>query len=391
MRVHFAMAVLTLMGAPLVLAGCDDRSVAAVPPPVPEVGVVTITASPKPIIKELPGRIAPTRVADVRARVSGIVIARLFEQGSEVKAGDALYQIDPKPFEVDLQSAEAALAKAEAVLEQTTAQANRTAQLISKQAASLAENETAIATARQAAADVAARKADVARARLNLEYATIRAPISGIIGAALVSEGALVVQNDATSMATIQQLETVYADFTQSASELNRLRRDFESGELERIEPGAAKVRLVLDEGSLYASQGKLLFSDAKVDTFTGQVTLRGEFKNPNRELLPGMYVRVQIEQGIDKDAIVIPQQAIQRNSAGISEVYILNNENRVTLQPVRIGTAVEGNWFILDGLKQGDRVVVEGFQKFAVGDAVNPGKWPQDVASAGSIPTRLE
>lgn len=391
MRVHFAMAVLTLMGAPLVLAGCDDRSVAAVPPPVPEVGVVTITASPKPIIKELPGRIAPTRVADVRARVSGIVIARLFEQGSEVKAGDALYQIDPKPFEVDLQSAEAALAKAEAVLEQTTAQANRTAQLISKQAASLAENETAIATARQAAADVAARKADVARARLNLEYATIRAPISGIIGAALVSEGALVVQNDATSMATIQQLETVYADFTQSASELNRLRRDFESGELERIEPGAAKVRLVLDEGSLYASQGKLLFSDAKVDTFTGQVTLRGEFKNPNRELLPGMYVRVQIEQGIDKDAIVIPQQAIQRNSAGTSEVYVLNNENRVTLQPVRIGTAVEGNWFILDGLKQGDRVVVEGFQKFAVGDAVNPGKWPQDVASAGSIPTRLE
>lgn len=391
MRVHFTMAVLTLMGAPLVLAGCDDRSVAAVPPPVPEVGVVTITASPKPIIKELPGRIAPTRVADVRTRVSGIVIARLFEQGGDVKAGDALYQIDPKPFEVDLQSAEAALAKAEAVLEQTTAQANRTAALISKQAASLAENETAIATARQAAADVAARKADVARARLNLEYATVRAPISGIIGAALVSEGALVVQNDATSMATIQQLETVYADFTQSASELNRLRRDFASGELERIEPGAAKVRLVLDEGSLYASQGKLLFSDAKVDTFTGQVTLRGEFKNPNRELLPGMYVRVQIEQGIDKDAILIPQQAIQRNSAGTSEVYVLNNENRVALQPVRIGTAVEGNWFILDGLKQGDRVVVEGFQKFAVGDAVNPGKWPQDMASAGSIPTRLE
>ncbi len=391
MRAHFAMAVLTLMGAPLVLAGCDDRSIAAVPPPVPEVGVVTISASPKPIIKELPGRIAPTRVADVRARVSGIVIARLFEQGSEVRSGDALYQIDPKPFEVDLQSAEAALAKAEAVLEQTTAQANRTAQLISKQAASLAENETAIATARQAAADVAARKADVARARLNLEYATVRAPISGIIGAALVSEGALVVQNDATSMATIQQLETVYADFTQSASELNRLRRDFDSGELERIEPGAAKVRLVLDEGALYASQGKLLFSDAKVDTFTGQVTLRGEFKNPNRELLPGMYVRVQIEQGIDKDAIVIPQQAIQRNSAGTSEVYVLNNENRVALQPVRIGTAIEGNWFILDGLKQGDRVVVEGFQKFAVGDAVNPGKWPQDMASADSIPARLE
>jgi membrane fusion protein (multidrug efflux system) len=385
------MAVLTLMGAPLVLAGCDDRSVAAVPPAVPDVGVVTISASPKHIVKELPGRIAPTRVADVRARVSGIIVARLFEQGSEVKAGDALYQIDPKPFEVDLQSAEAALAKAQAIFEQATAQANRTASLISKQAASLAENETAIAMARQAAADVAARKADVARAKLNLEYATIRAPISGIIGAALVSEGALVVQNDPTSLASIQQLDTVYADFTQSASDLNKLRRDFDSGELERIEPDAAKVRLLLDDGSLYPIQGRLLFSDAKVDTSTGQVTLRGEFKNLNRELLPGMYVRVQIEQGIDNDAILVPQQAVQRNSAGGSDVYVLNNENRVSLQPVRVGSVMDGNLLVLEGLKQGDRVVVEGFQKFAVGDAVNPGKWPQDVATADVSRPRVE
>jgi membrane fusion protein (multidrug efflux system) len=386
------MAVLTLMGAPLILAGCDDKSIAAVPPAIPDVGVVTITASPKPIVKELPGRIAPTRVADVRARVPGIVVARLFEQGSEVKAGDTLYQIDPKPFEVDLQSAEAALAKAQAVFDQTTAQANRTAALISKQAASLAENETAIATARQAAADVSARKADVARARLNLEYATIRAPISGLIGAALVSEGALVMQNDATSMASIQQLDTVYADFTQSVSELHRLRRDFASGDLEQIAPGAAKVRLVLDDGKPHSAEGKLLFSDAKVDAYTGQVTLRGEFKNPERELLPGMYVRVQIEQGIDNDAILVPQQAVQRNSGGGSEVYVLNKENRAVLQPVRVGTAIDGQWLILDGLKQGDRVVVEGFQKFAAGDAVNPGKWPQELASVpATTATRLQ
>ncbi|MDQ8727166.1 efflux RND transporter periplasmic adaptor subunit [Bradyrhizobium sp. LHD-71] len=384
MRARSAMVVLALVSAPLVLAGCDERSVAATQTSVPDVSVITIAAAPKSIVRELPGRIAPTRVADVRARVSGIVTARLFEQGSEVKAGDALYQIDPKPFEVDLQSAEAALAKAEAVFEQTSLQSKRTAALIAKQAASVAENEAAIATARQAAADVAARKADVARAKLNLEYATVRAPISGVIGAALVSEGALVVQNDTTSMATIQQLDTVYADFTQSAAELGRLRRDLESGALQRIAPDAVKVSLMLDEGA-HPVEGRLLFSDRKVDTHTGQVTLRGEFKNPKRELLPGMYVRVQIEQGIDNDAILVPLQAIQRNGGGTSEVYVLNAENRAVLRPVRVGTEIDGQSLILDGLKQGDRVVVEGFQKFAAGDPVAPVPWQQRVAAAPS------
>jgi membrane fusion protein (multidrug efflux system) len=392
MRANLAVTVLTLVGLPLIAAGCDERSIAATAPTAaaPEVGIVTISAQPKPIVRELPGRIAPVRVADVRARVSGIVVARLFEQGSEVKAGDALYQIDPKPFEVDLQAAEAALAKAEAVAEQTRLQAQRTAALIVKQAASLAENEASQATARQAIADVAARKAEVARAKLNLDYATVRAPISGVIGAALVSEGALVVQNDTTSMATIQQLDTVYADFTQSAAELNRLRRDLDSGALERIAPDAAKVTLMLDEGAPYPAEGKLLFSDRKVDAFTGQVTLRGEFKNPTRELLPGMYVRVQIEQGIDTDAIVVPQQAVQRNSAGSSEVYVLNNENRALVRPVRTGTAIDGQWLILDGLKQGDRVVVEGFQKFAAGDAVTPGQWPRVVSVGDARVTQI-
>lgn len=389
MRVRLAVAILTLVGAPLLLTGCDEPSVAATTPPPPDVGIVTITASPRPIIRELPGRIAPVRVADVRSRVSGIVVARLFEQGSEVKAGDALYQIDSKPFEVDLQAAEAALAKAEAVAEQATLQAQRTRALIAKQAASVAENEAADATARQAAADVAARKADVARAKLNLEYATVRAPISGVIGAALVSEGALVVQNDTTSMATIQQLDTVYADFTQSAAELNRLRRDLESGALKRIAPDATRVTLQMDDGAPYPVEGKLLFSDRKVDTFTGQVTLRGEFRNPSRELLPGMYVRVQIEQGIDTDAILVPLQAVQRNGAGNSEVYVLNKENRAVVRPVRLGTAIDGQWLVLEGLKHGDRVVVDGFQKFAAGDAVVPRAWSQ-VASTSSRDQRV-
>lgn len=381
--VKSALFALVVLGAPALLAGCNDQSVASVPPPAPGVGMVTVSASPRPQVKELPGRIAPTRVADVRTRVSGIVVERLFEQGSDVKVGDPLYQIDAAPFQVDLQAAQAALEKAQAVQDQSKLQAERIGNLITRQAASQAENETAIATARQAAADVAARRADVARAKLNLEYATIRAPISGVIGAALVTEGTLVVQNDATSLAKIQQLDTVYADFTQSASELSRLRRDLESGELDRIAPDAAKVRLVLDDGSVHPSEGKLLFSDARVDTYTGQVTLRGEFTNTNRELLPGMYVRVLIEQGIDKDAILIPQQSVQRNSAGGSDVFVLNKEDRAVLTPIRVGAAVDGQWIVIDGLKQGDRIIVDGFQKFAAGDAVKPEPWTRASSSS--------
>jgi len=223
----------------------------------------------------------------------------------------------------------------------------------------------------------------VAYAQVQLSYCEIRAPISGIVGAALVSEGALVVQNDAASLATIQQLDPIYADFTQSITELHHLRRAFETGELDRIAPDAMKVRLVLDDGDLYPLPGKLLFSDARVDAHTGQVTLRGEFPNPKRELLPGMYVRVQIEQGIDSDAIAVPQQAIQRNGGGVSEVFVVKDDNRVALQPVRIGSQQDGQWFVTEGLKSGDKVVVEGFQKFAAGDKVRPQSWAEADASA--------
>jgi membrane fusion protein (multidrug efflux system) len=334
------------------------------------------------MVRELPGRIAPTRVSDVRPRVSGIVVQRLFNQGSEVKAGDTLYKIDPRPFEVEVQSSEAALARAKATLEQATQHANRIATLTSQRAAPEAKNEEAIASLRQAEADLAGRKADVARARLNLDYATIRAPIDGIVGAALVSEGALVVQNETAGLATIQQLDPIYADFTQSVTELNQLRRALESGELDRISQDAMKVRLVLDDGAIYPLTGKLLFSDAKVDAHTGQVTLRGEFPNPKRELLPGMYVRVQIEQGIDSDAIAVPQQAIQRNVGGGSEVFVVKDDNLVAVQPVRTGSIQDGQWFVTEGLKAGDKVVVEGFQKFAAGDKVRPRAWAEADAS---------
>lgn len=376
-RSHAMTSMALLFGAAVLLSGCNDQSVAsAQPPEPPEVSIVTVKASPQAIIRELPGRIAPLRVADVRPRVSGIIVERLFEQGSEVKAGDALYQIDPKPFEVELQAAEAALAKAEAALQQASQHAVRIETLTKSQAASTASNEVAIANLAQARAEVGARTADVSRARLNLGYATIRAPISGIIGAALLSEGVLVVQNETHALATIQQLNSVYADFTQSVNDMNRLRRDFERGDLDRVSEDAAKVRLVLDEGAAYPLAGKLLFSDTKVDAGTGQVTLRGEFKNPGRELLPGMFVRVLIEQGRDPDAIVVPPQAIQRNSSGASEVFVVKDDSRIVAQPVRTGGLIDGQWLITAGLKPGQRVVVEGFQKFVVGDAVKASDW---------------
>lgn len=392
LRAQSACIALMLAALAPLLAGCKEPTAnAAAAISEVDVSVVVVQPRARAQVRELPGRIAPTRVADVRPRVSGIIVERLFNQGSEVKAGDPLYRIDPRPFDVEVQSTEAALSRAKAALEQATAHANRIATLFKEKAAPEAKNEEAIAALRQAQADVAARKADVARARLNLDYATIRAPIDGIVGAAYVSEGALVVQNDSTSLATIQQLDPIYADFTQSITEMHRLRRAVENGELDRIAPDAMKVRLQFDNGELYPLSGKLLFSEAKVDAQTGQVTLRGEFPNPRRELLPGMYVRVQLEQGIDSDAIAVPEQAIQRNSGGGSEVYVVRDDGRVTIQPVKIGSQQDGMWFVTDGLKSGDKVVVEGFQKFTPGDKVKTQSWVEADASAGikQLPTR--
>lgn len=375
--------------APL-LAGCDEPTAATAASeaaPEPEVSVVVAKPQSRAVVRELPGRVAPTRVAEVRPRVSGIVVERLFHQGTEVKAGDPLYRIDPRPFEVEVQSNQAALARAKAVLDQAAQHAHRVTTLYNQKAMPEAENEKAIAAQRQAEADLAAREADLARAKLNLDYATIRAPIDGIVGAALVSEGALVVQNDSTSLATIQQIDPIYADFTQSVTELNQLRRAFETGELDRIAPDAMKVRLLQDDGTIYPIPGKLLFSDAKVDAYTGQVTLRGEFPNPRRELLPGMYVRVLIEQGIDSDSIAVPQQAIQRNGGGGSEVFVVKDDGRVAVQPVRTGSLQNGQVFVTEGLKSGDRVVVEGFQKFAAGDKVRPQAFTEAADASTAVP----
>jgi membrane fusion protein (multidrug efflux system) len=384
------LLVLTAI-APL-LAGCNEPESAiasvATQPTEPDVSVITVKPQARSIVRELPGRIAPTRVADVRPRVSGIIVERLFRQGSEVKEGDPLYRIDQRPFEVEVQATQAALAKAQATHERAVQQARRIAYLARERAAPEIENEKAIAAEKESAADVEARKADLARAKLSLDYSTIRAPIDGIVGAAQLSEGALVVQNDSATLATIQQIDPVYADFTEPVSELLRLRRAFEAGDLERIAPDAIKVRLVLDDGTPYPIAGKLLFSEAKVEANTGQVTLRGEFANPKRELLPGMYVRVRIEQGIDSDAIAVPQQAVQRNSGGGSEVFIVKDDNRIAPQPIRAGAVQDGQWLVTDGLKAGDKVVVEGFQKFVAGDKVKPLAWTDAAEASDDVVT---
>ena len=360
-----------------VLSGCSEGPAApssegtAI---VQEVGVIELQPAPLPVIRELPGRITPTRIAEVRARVAGIVVKRNFEQGGDVKTGDVLYELDARPFEIELDVAEAAFRKATAALDHESQNARRKETLAPTGAVSQAQLDTAIASFRQAEADVAARKADVARAKLNLEYTRIRAPISGRIGRALVTEGALVGQSELTHVATIQQLNPIYADFTQSVVELNQQRREFETGALERA--GSARVRLILDNGEVYPHEGRLLFSDTTVDSGTGQVTLRGEFPNPKLSLLPGMYVRVQIVQGIDPDALAVPQQAVRRNDTGGSEVFLVREDNRASVAPVRLGRAVEDLWLILDGVKPGDRVIADGFQKFVAGDLVSPKPW---------------
>jgi membrane fusion protein (multidrug efflux system) len=392
LRARSAAILLVLTAIAPFLAACDqpDAAQASVSTQAvePDVSIVTIKPQARSIVRELPGRIAPVRVADVRPRVSGIIVERLFRQGSEVKEGDPLYRVDQRPFEVEVQANQAALAKAQATHDRAVQQARRISFLARERAAPEIENEKAIAAEKESAADVEARKADLARARLSLDYSTIRAPIDGIVGAAQLSEGALVVQNDTATLATIQQIDPVYADFTEPVSELLRLRRAFEAGDLERIAPDAIKVRLVLDDGTLYPVAGKLLFSEAKVEAATGQVTLRGEFANPKRELLPGMYVRVRIEQGIDSDAIAVPEQSVQRNSGGGSEVYIVKDDNRVAPQAVRTGALQDGQWLVTEGLKAGDRIVVEGFQKFVAGDKVKPLAWTEAADASNDVVT---
>lgn len=331
--------------------------------PAPEVGVVTVQPGDVGLQTELPGRLEASRVAQVRARAAGILQQRLFKEGSDVKAGQALFRIDAAPYQASLSSAQASLARAQASLTNATAVVERYQPLVAAKAISQQDYTAAIAAQKTAEADVAAAKAAVQTAGINLNYASVTAPISGRIGRALVTEGALVGQGEVTALATIQQVDPLYVNFTQSATEAMKLKRAMEAGQLKGAGNGAAAVRVVLDDGSEYARPGKLLFSDLTVDAATGQVTLRAEVPNPGGALLPGLYVRVRLEQAVASDAITLPQQAVTRTAQG-DTVSVVGADGKIEKRSVKIGGQQGGRWVVLDGLKAGEQVMVDGFQK---------------------------
>jgi membrane fusion protein (multidrug efflux system) len=365
----------TTAGALAVLAACGGGQAASggggMPPAT--VGVVQVQPQAVTLQTELPGRVEALRTAQVRARVNGVVTKRLFTEGGTVQAGQALFQIDPAPYQAALDSAQAQLAKAQANAAQAVAQAERNKPLAEAKAISQQEYLSSVAAAKAAEADVAAAKAAVQTARLNLDYAAVRAPISGRIGRALVTEGALVSAAEATQLALIQQTDKVYVNFTQSANEVQALRRALAAGAMRSAGAGAVQVRVVLDDGSEAPQAGKLLFTDLSVDPSSGQVLLRAEVPNPGGALMPGQYVRVRLAQGELPSGLLVPQQAVTRGTQGDS-VLVVGAGNKPERRVVRLGHAQGNQWVVLDGLKAGESVIVDGFQKmFVPGAPVNP------------------
>ncbi|MFJ2550199.1 efflux RND transporter periplasmic adaptor subunit [Pseudomonas sp. NPDC087612] len=361
----------TLIALSLMLVACGEAPSGQENTPLATVRIETVETEILSIHSELSGRINAPRSAEVRARVGGVVLERTFLEGSDVKKGEVLYRIDPAPFRADLDSAQAHLRKAEANAMQARLQAKRYAKLIESKAISHQEYDNAVSALRQTSADVAASEAAVARAKLNLSYATVTAPISGRIGRALVTEGALVGENESTPLALIQQLDPIHADLTQSTRELSELRKAFSTGQMQQVGHEQVRATLIQDDGSLYPLSGKLLFSDISVDPGTGQVIVRSEFPNPDLDLLPGSFVRVRLEQAVNQQGISVPQRAVQRNSAGVAQVLLLGVDDRVAQQPVQLGQVVNNRWVVTGGLKPGDRIIIEGLQHARAGEKV--------------------
>lgn len=351
----------------LTACGKEDAKPAQSAPPTstPQIAVGVVTATPGEVgvVTELPGRVEASRVAQVRARSAGIVQKRLFTEGSDVKAGQTLFRIDAAAYEASAQSARASLARAEANLTQTTAQLERFRPLVAANAISKQDFVNAESAQKQAQAEVAAAKAAVRSADITLGYANVTAPISGRIGQSLVTEGALVGQGEATPLAVIQQINPVYVNFTQSATEAFKLRKAMDEGKLKAAGEQAAQVRVILDDGTEYEHPGKLLFSDLSVDAGTGQVTLRAEIPNPKGLLLPGLYVRIRTEQAQATNAIAVPQQAVTRTEQG-DTVSVVSADGKVTTRPVKVSMASGNRWVIQEGLEAGEQVMVDGFQK---------------------------
>jgi membrane fusion protein (multidrug efflux system) len=317
-------------------------------------------------------------VAEVRPQVTGIVQRRLFTEGAEVKAGEQLFQIDSGSYRAALSAAEAALKRAEAQAVTAKLLEERYAPLIAANAVSKQENDEAIASRARAEADVASARAQVDSARINVVYTQLLSPIPGLIGRALVTEGALVTSGQQSPLATIQQLDPIYVDITQSSTEMLRLQRQLANGELVQNDRKEAEVALTLEDGTAYSERGRLKVSEVSVDPSTGSVTLRAVFPNPKRELLPGMFVRTQLTRGLRQAALLVPQRGVSHNSKGEATVWLVDAENKVSEKSVTADRAIEGEWLITAGLNPGDRVVLDGLQKIKAGEVVKPTAAPE-------------
>lgn len=376
-RKMMVAALACALGATTMLSGCKEDAAqgagAARQMPPAQVKVMTLAGQDFALSTELNGRTSAYHVAEVRPQVNGILQKRLFEEGSEVKAGQALYQIDPATYEANLQSAQATLTQAEADLVRAKADAKRSAELVKVNAVSKQSDDSAQAALKTAQAAVLSARAAVTTAKINLDYTKVRSPISGRVSRSEFTEGALLSGYQTQQLTTVQQLDPIYVDVTQTAEDLMRIKRDIASGVLKTDKEGNAPVTLKMADGSVYQHAGKLTFTDAQVEESTGMVKLRAVFPNPERDLLPGMYVRATLAEGIRPDAVVLHMQCVMRDERGNAYVYVVTPENKVERRNVTV-TRTEGTkWLVDSGLKSGERVIFEGFQRTAPGATVEP------------------
>jgi len=364
------LVTVTTLLTGLMLTGCG-KSKAAAPPASgpPEVGIVVVKPERVALTTELSGRTVPHLIAEVRPQVSGIIQKRLFTEGGDVKAGQVLYQIDPASYQAAYASAKASQSRVEASLVSLRLTEERYRDLVKIRAVSQQDYDNASAALQQAEAELAVAKAAVDTARINLAYTKISAPISGRIGRSAVTDGALVTANQSAALATIQQLDSMYVDVTQSTADLLKLKQNLSKGVLKKS--GSAQVKLLLEDGSPYPLSGALKFSEVTVEQSTGSVTLRAVFPNPGQALLPGMFVRAVLEEGVNDSAILIPQRGVSRNPKGEAVVMVVGAEDKVEPRPVKVVRTVGDSWLVSDGLKAGDRVILEGFQKARPGTQV--------------------
>lgn len=373
-------AVLMLSGS-LVLTGCDEnKSQEAGQQQAPEVGIVTLKSEPLTITTDLPGRTSSYRIAEVRPQVSGIILKRNFVEGSEIKAGESLYQIDPATYQAAYDSAKGDLAQAQANAQIAAVTVKRYKPLLGTKYISQQDYDQAIATQSQTAAAVQAAKANVESARINLAYTKVTSPISGRIGKSTVTEGALVQSGQTTALATVQQLDPIYVDVTQSSGDFLRLREELQSGKLKQTD-GKASVKLLTQDGNTHPQAGTLEFSDVTVDETTGSIMLRAMFPNPDKSLLPGMFVRARLDEGTNPNALLVPQQGVTRTPTGEATAMIVGADNKVEERKLTAEKAIGNMWLVTAGLKDGDRVIVTGIQRAKPGAKVTPQEMSSDEA----------